>query len=372
MTPIAITGWSALCAAGRGRASLTRAFADLSAAASGGQPVTSMYSDPLPSPSAYAMSDFDPRRALGKGSSFIERGTALALIACGEALADSGVTIDDGNRRRVGVTLGTTLGSLKSMSDYTRETLVEKRPYRVNPALFPTTVMNCAAGQAAIRYGLQGVNATLAGGPLAFVSALRYARNALDRGYADALLCGAVEEFTPHTAWAARLCGGPQAAQAVGEAAAVFLLERSDKATAAGRAILAEIVAVTAGFSCEPSRHAQRAALIACIERALRNAGARSEDVVACAPGAPERPGVEGLEVDALSQVFGPGRLDLLFVDRAVGDCQAASGALQLAALVSQDARPNGQLSIVTGCSRDGGVGAAVVRSSAHVGVDRS
>src|SRR6185369_14219525 len=133
-----------------------------------------------------------------KGTSSFDRRSALAVVACGQAIEASDIRVDDTNRRRIGIVLGTSLGSLKSMNDYTQETLRYDRPYLVEPLLFPNTVMNCAAGQAAIRYGLKGINATVAGCELAFLHALRYSRNAFRCEYADALLIGAVEEFTPH------------------------------------------------------------------------------------------------------------------------------------------------------------------------------
>ncbi|MEE3922501.1 hypothetical protein V2I01_41795 [Micromonospora sp. BRA006-A] len=74
----------------------------------------------------------------------------------------------DDNRDRIGIVTGTTAGSVKSSVDYAAETFTQQPPYLVNPALFPNTVMNCAAGQSAIWYKLHGPNATVAGGPLAF------------------------------------------------------------------------------------------------------------------------------------------------------------------------------------------------------------
>ncbi len=57
--------------------------------------------------------------------------------------------------------------------------------------------MNCAAGQSRIKFGLQGPNVTVAGGPMAMLNVLRYTRNLINWVYAEALLAGAVEEFSP-------------------------------------------------------------------------------------------------------------------------------------------------------------------------------
>ena len=209
-------------------------------------------------------------------------------MACGDALRDAALVIDDTNRARVGVALGTTLGSFKSTSDYTRETLVQDKPYLVNPVLFPNTVMNCAAGQAAIRYGLKGINATIAGGPLAFFNAVRYAGNAIGRGYVDTMLVGAVEEFSAHRAWLTALHPGSDRAVA-GDGAAIFVLARSagDRAAAgdaagaeigsAGDGTAAEICAVATGYG--PGGGGAKA-LESCVARVLRMAGAQPADVM--------------------------------------------------------------------------------------------
>ncbi|MEV0005267.1 beta-ketoacyl synthase N-terminal-like domain-containing protein [Micromonospora sp. NPDC050980] len=314
--------------------------------------VRDRFAEPLPEAEAPAIAGFDVRGLLGrKGTSFLDRATALAMVACGRALADGDLTPDDDNRHRIGVVLGTTTGSLKSTMDFSRETLVQDKPYLVNPVLFPNTVMNCAAGQAAIRYGLRGVNATVAGGPLAFLYALRYALNAIRRGYADALLVGGVEEYTPNTAWAARLTdAGP-----AGEASAVYLLRRRDAEAAGARA---EVLSVATGFAPDSTD----AGLAGCARRALAAADVRAADVWALA----------GDDSDGLSDVV-PAAVERLPVRPALGDCQAAAGALAFGALLARHAEEPGAAgrpALVTARSRDGGVAAAVVRGWAGGGDD--
>ncbi|MFC5926195.1 beta-ketoacyl synthase N-terminal-like domain-containing protein [Micromonospora vulcania] len=339
-----VTGWSVLSAAGDTGAEL---LAAVRAGAVVRTDVRDRFDEPLPAAEAPAIADFDVRRLLGrKGTSFLDRATALAMVACGRALADGELTPDDDNRHRVGVVLGTTTGSLKSTMDFSRETLVQDKPYLVNPVLFPNTVMNCASGQAAIRYGLRGVNATVAGGPLAFLYALRYALNAIRRGYADALLVGGVEEYTPNTAWAAELAGtGP-----AGEAAAVYLLRRPTPGDAV--APRAEVLAVATGFAPDGTADG----LDGCVRRALVTARVRPAEVWAVAGG--------DLGGDSLRGVV-PVAAQRLSVRPALGDCQAATGALALGVLLAryaEDPAVRGRPALITGQSRDGAVAAAVVR----------
>lgn len=362
-TTLGVSGWSALSSAGAGAADFAAAVL-----AGGAEPVdvAEMFTEALPRDEAYALVDFRVRDHLGrKGTSFLDRSTSLALVACGQAIESSDLVVDDGNRGRVGIVLGTTLGSLKSTSDYSRETLVQDKPYLVNPMQFPNTVMNCAAGQAAIWYKLKGVNATVAGAQLAGISALRYARNQIRRGYVDALLVGSVEELSPHTAWVAEHAyRGEERRVPVGEGAAVFVVEDAAVMRASGRSPEAEILAVEVGQYGPPGGRPDPAAGLArCMRDALAVAGVDAADVWAVATGESGVRALDLVERQAVGQVVRGARC--IRVTETVGDSQAASASLQLAAVLAHhraDPELDGRVSLVTACSPDGAVGVAVVR----------
>jgi 3-oxoacyl-[acyl-carrier-protein] synthase II len=259
------------------------------------------------------------------------------------------------------------------MSDYTRESLLSERPYLVNAALFPNTVMNCAAGQAAIWYGLKGVNVTIAGGQIAFFQVLRYASNVLQRNYSDVLLVGAVEEFTPHTAWVSHLGRPAGSAEQAGEGAAVFVAERMPKDSS--EHVCAEILSVETSFSPrQGSQVGVAPALERCIRRALGKAKVSSSDVSLIATEYGPETGLGEVERDAVCSVFGSRKVERLSVKRILGECYAASAALQLAVVLtfySGSARLDGKVSVLTGWTRDGGVGAVVLRGRKDVGNHR-
>lgn len=349
MTGLAVFGWGAVSAAGIGADALVEALGAPSSTTAPG-----------------ALVNFDAKALLGrKGTSFLDRRSALALVACGEAVRSGELTIDEQNRHRIGIVLGTTWGSLSSMSDYTRDTLVENPPYMVSAALFPNTVMNCAAGQAAIWYGLRGINATIAGGQTAFLNAARYAANMLRWNRADLLLLGAVEEHTPHTAWVANLLGRSGSVPA-GEGAAVFLVGRSiDSEPASRAAAAAEIRSIVTGF-CPASRgtEAIARALEKSIRCALRQAGIPPQDVFLVATGESDEQEFDDIETTALELVF-PDGCERTCVKKVVGECFAATGAFQMAAVLAATP-PLGELerncALLTSWTPEGAVAAAVVR----------
>ena len=368
MTAVAITGWSALTSAGIGPEAVAAALARTNGGLDPGHEVAHLYEQRLPSRTGHALVDFDVRDHLErKGTSFLDRCTSLVLVTCGHALSDSGLEVDDEKRDRVGVMLGTTSGSLRSMSDYTRETLVEERPYLVNPALFPNTVINCAAGQTAIRYGLRGVNSTLAAGQIAFPAVLRYATRTLRRGGADALVAGAVEEFTPHRAWITHLT--QDSGLPVGEGSAVFVVERAEDTRRAGRHVDAEVLAaVTAFCPTNGQRDGLAKGLAACIRRALAQAEVEPGDVALVAAGA-----AGGMEEKVLVDALG-GDVETIRVKSVFGECDAASGALQAASVLAlhrDEPARDGQVSLLTAWTREGGVGAVVLRGWSRDGRGR-
>ncbi|PWI06376.1 hypothetical protein DIZ27_34040 [Streptomyces sp. NWU339] len=363
-TTLAITGWGVVSSLAIGADEFTAALRE---GRSGLRDVTGMFDEELPEDQAFAMPDFKIRDHLGrKGTSFFDRSTALGLLGCTLALDDTDLTVTDDNRDRVGIVLGTTAGSIKATSDYSRETLENDRPYLVNPVLFPNTVMNCAAGQSAIWHKLKGVNATVAGGQLAGLSTLRYARNQIRRGYADALLVGSVEEFSPHTAWFDhRLHSAEEGRARLGEGSAVFVVEDAATVRAQGRHPDAEVLAVEVGTYGAPGREPDAGAGLAdCIRRALARAGVEPSQVRAVATGESGIARLDDIERRGTDAALGT-EVWRVRAKQWVGECHSASGSLQIAAvLAGHRGHPelDGAVSVVTSVSPDGGVSAAVLR----------
>ena len=366
-TVLAITGWGVLSPIGIGIDEFTVSVHN---GRSGSAEVGAMFADEIPRPDGFAMTDFNVRDYLGrKGTSFLDRSTALALVVCGQALADSDLVVDETNTERVGIALGTTAGSVRSTSDYSKATFVEDRPYLVNPLIFPNAVMNCAAGQSAIRYHLKGVNATIAGGQAATLSALRYARNLIGLDRADAMVVGATEEYGPQVAWstefAMREHGGTLAA---GEGAAVFVVEEAERVRRAGRSPQAEVLAAEIATHLPADESTPEEdfsnSLADCLRRALDYAGVTADEVRAVASGENGMPVLDGYENRAIQDVLGdePRRIR---IKELTGEAHSASTALQLAALLASyraDPALDGQVCVLTTRTPDGVVGAAVIR----------
>ena len=140
--------------------------------------------------------NFEVREALGKkGTRAFDRHTGLFVKAASNAIVGSGIAPEA--LRAAAVINGTAAGSLSSILDFLLDTYRNERPYFVNPAHMPNTVLNCAASQCAIWHAIKGPNATVSSGSQSFMAALRMASQWARLDYAQHFLVGAVEEITP-------------------------------------------------------------------------------------------------------------------------------------------------------------------------------
>jgi len=312
----------------------------------------------------------DPEQYLGrKGVRHLDWTTKIALVACNRALAELDPPLAPDAGTRTGVVIGTSTGSIRSSSEFSRETLVQEKPYLVRANLFPNTVMNCCAGQVAIFNGLRGVNATIAGGQLSSLSAIRYARNAIVGGHIDGALVGGVEELCPQSAWGWHLSGRLTGDTAVGEGCAVFLVESLASAAAAGRTPLAELLACEVVSAGSDDRPVTSHRVTAAVRRALERSGVAPADVSTVSWGCTGHVGLERAELRGVRAALG-GRVPAgsVRVTEVAGESFSASGALQLAALLAHWApdgsagEGSGEIGLVTSIGQDGMVGALVVR----------
>jgi 3-oxoacyl-[acyl-carrier-protein] synthase II len=354
-----ITAWSAVSSYGIGRTAFAEGLRARRPA------VTRLGAEhgELPVGTGGVVPDFDVRKVLGKkGTRSMDRVTGLAVTAAGALLDDDERNRAVGTGEGAAFALGTTTGSAQSMMDFTRESLTGERPFFVDPARFPNTVMNCAAGQSAIWYQLKGPNATIAGGRAAGLHALNYARRLLAAGRARTVLCGAAEEFSQARSWLERHSadeGDDTADPPLGEGCALLLVEPHDPDDAA-QPVLAELVAVELGVA--PAGDI-RPALEARLRAALDRAGVRPDRVVAVARSG--APGAEGrAEAAAVADVLGDAPADLTPTG-LIGDTGAAAAAFQAAALLSYAAdRPAaaaGRIGVITSVDRTGTVGCALL-----------
>jgi 3-oxoacyl-[acyl-carrier-protein] synthase II len=257
------------------------------------------------------------------------RMTELALAATAQALAgEAGLSQE--RRAATGVVLGSSAGAMASMGALLHTTYTAPLPYLVSARQFTTSTMNGAASECAIRHGLKGINASVCAGELSGLAALQYAMRMLQGGHAQALVAGAVEEYSEFMAWM-------QSAQndiPFAEGGAVFLL-RGDAAPGDGLASVLGIRTRVLRHAADPGRAAD--ALFQAVAALLADARVRAADLRWwCGRGA----GDDGEDpagcavLEALAAPAALVRIPDLVVQRC-GNGQGACTALLLAAALA-------------------------------------
>jgi len=156
-------------------------------------PITRFDAAAFPARIAGEVKDFDaadflPHKEIKKSDRFIH----LALGAAQFAMDDAGLEVTDGNRRRVGVDIGSGIGGLPVIESV-HATLMARGPSRVSPFFIPSQIVNMAAGQVSIRFGAQGPNSAPATACTTGLNAVGDAFRQIQWGHADAMIAGGTE-----------------------------------------------------------------------------------------------------------------------------------------------------------------------------------
>jgi len=202
---------------------------------------------------------FDPVAEFGaREARKMDRFTQFAMVTSAQALDHAGLKIDDSNRDRVGVLIGTGIGGVGTMMEQA-EILRERGADRVSPFLIPMMISDSAAGMLAIRVGARGPNMSLATACASGNNAIGEAVEMIRRGAADVMLAGASEAaLVPITIAGMNVMGAlstrnddPLTASRpfdktrdgflMGEGAGMLILEDLEYAKARGATILCEI-----------------------------------------------------------------------------------------------------------------------------------
>lgn len=232
-----------------------------------------------------------------KSAKRMELFSQYAVAASLEALKDAGIDMEKEDPFRVGVIVGSGIGSLQSM-EREEQRLLDKGPSRVDPLLVPKMITNMAAGNVSIATGARGKCTNVVTACASGTHCIGDAYRAIQYGDAEVMIAGGTEGsvcpigvagFTSLTALTAS--EDPMRASipfdkersgfVMGEGAGIVILEELEHAKARGARILAEVVGYGATADAyhitspiEDGSGAARA-----MEDAMKEAGVSPEDV---------------------------------------------------------------------------------------------
>jgi 3-oxoacyl-[acyl-carrier-protein] synthase II len=348
---VVVTGIGAVSALGP---NATSTWEGLIAGRSGVHEVTAFDASAYSTRFAATLDDWDPSPWLdSKEARRMARFQQFAVVAAEEALADSGLVIDDSNAERVGVIVGSGIGGLGSMEDQ-HDILRDKGPSRISPFLVPMMIVDLAAGHISIRSGAKGINYAPVSACATGNHSLGEAFEAIRRGSADAVISGgfdcgvtplglagfcaarALSTRNDDPVGASRPFDAGRDGFVMGEGGGILILEEREQALARGAHIYAELVGYGATADAyhmtapAPDGNGGRRAM----QLALAQSGLAPSEIGYINAHGTSTPLGDAAETGAIKAVFGADVPPVSSTKSMTGHLLGGAGALEAVACV--------------------------------------
>jgi 3-oxoacyl-[acyl-carrier-protein] synthase II len=300
---------------------------------------------------ACEVKDFDPLSFLDrKEARRMGAFTHFALAAADEAVKDSGLVIDSSNDEMVGTYISSGIGDFWAI-EREHEKLLNSGPDRVSPFFIVSAIVNLASGNVSIRHGAKGPNSATATACSAGAHAIGDSFRLIERGDADAMICGGAESaitpmsvagFASMRALSTRNDDPKRASRpfdaerdgfVIGEGSGIMILEELEFAKARGARIYAEIAGY--GMSGDafhvtmPDETGSGA--IRVMNRAIKDAGITPEQIGYVNAHGTSTPYNDKFESMAIRKVFGEhaDRLAVSSTKSMTGHALGAAGGIE-------------------------------------------
>lgn len=136
-------------------------------------------------------SSYLPPKEVRKFDDFILYGLAAGM----QAMADSGLELDEAIAPRMGAAIGSGIGGISSI-EKSRQILLESGPRRISPFFVPGSITNMIAGYLSIHYGFSGPNLSITTACTTGTHNIGMAARLIAWGEVDAMLAGGAEMAT--------------------------------------------------------------------------------------------------------------------------------------------------------------------------------
>lgn len=254
----------------------------------------------------------------------MDRFVQFAIAAAEQAVSHAGLNIEESDRERIGVYVGSGTGGIQSLLDQDH-ILLERGPERVSPTLVPMMIANSAAAMISIRLGTWGPTLSPVTACSIGNTAIGEAMRMIAYGDADVILAGGAEaainevalaSFGNATALSTRN-NDPAAASrpfdqsrdgfVMAEGAGIVVLESLSHALARKATIYAEVIGYGASSDAYHmvATHPEGRGAHQAMKSALRNAGITPEQVDVISAHATSTGVGDRSETYAIKQLFG-------------------------------------------------------------------
>jgi 3-oxoacyl-[acyl-carrier-protein] synthase II len=299
--------------------------------------------------------DFDPAPAFPSPKEVrrTDRYSQFGIYAAWSALKDSGLDLEQENRDKIGVILGSGIGGLTTTTDQLN-ILLSRGPGRVSPFTIPMLIGNMASGLVSMYFNLRGPNFATCSACATANHAIGEAWRTIKMNDANIMFAGGSEAavipigiagFCAMRAMSTRNDAPKQASRpfdrdrdgfVMGEGAGVLVLEELEHAQKRGAKIYCEIAGygntADAHHLTAPSPGGEGAAR--CMKMALTNGGINLSEVNYINAHGTSTPQGDVCETQAIKTVFGEHARKLVVSSTkgATGHMLGAAGAVEMAA----------------------------------------
>lgn len=337
----------------------TETWENMKNGVSGAAPITHFDASQFKTQFACEVKGFDPAQYFDrKEARKLDICQQFALVAAREAIADSGMNLDEEDKDEIGVILGVGIGGLHTFEEEAGNFAVngaEQGP-RYNPFFIPKMIADMPSGLVSIEFGLRGPNYVCSSACASSSNAIADAFNLIRLGKANAIVTGGTESAI----WPAGIGGfnalhglstrndDPEGASrpfsasrdgfVVGEGCTILVLEELEHALARGAKIYAEVAG--AGMSADAhhitASHPEGYGAKLVMQRALKDAGMQPSDIDYINVHGTSTHVGDISEVKAIQAVFGDDayRLNISSTKSMTGHLLGAAGAIEAMATV--------------------------------------
>jgi len=297
------------------------------------------------------VTDFEPKDYIpAKDAKRMDRFSQFAVAAATQAVKDAGINIEQEDRYRAGVSIGSGTGSLMGIErEYDK--LLAKGPGRIHPLTAPMVLGNMAAANVAITFGCRGKCLDIVTACATGTNSIGEAFRSIQHGEADIILAGGVDSSvsrfgvaTFQALTALSLSEDPLQASipfdrkrdgfVTGEGAGVLVLEELEHALARNAHIYAEIGGY--GATCDASHLTapleDGSGAARAMKLAIEDAGLSPGDIDYINAHGTSTPMNDKLETKAIKLAFGDNayKVKINSTKSMIGHLFGAGGAVEL------------------------------------------
>ncbi|MDC6365260.1 MULTISPECIES: beta-ketoacyl-ACP synthase II [Flavobacteriaceae] len=351
---VVVTGMGALTPIGN---NLEAYWEGLKTGKSGCAPITYFDTEKFKTKFACELKGYDPQDYFDrKEARKLDRFAQYALVSSDEAIADSGIDLDNVDKFRVGVVWGAGIGGLETFQNEVIGYANGDGTPRFNPFFIPKMIADIAPGNISIKHGFMGPNYTTVSACASSANALIDALNYIRLGHCDVIVTGGSEAAvtiagmggfnamhalstrndSPETA--SRPFDATRDGFVLGEGAGALILEEYEHAKARGAKIYAEVMG--GGLSSDAyhmtAPHPDGIGVVKVMENCLKNAGMNPEDIDAINTHGTSTPLGDVAELKAISKIFGEHapNININSTKSMTGHLLGAAGAIEAIASI--------------------------------------